>query len=99
MTTTRLALHPSHGRLLFSSDSGTQFTCAGFQQWCLRHGIRQRLGAVGKRGSIAVVERFILSLKNEATRVWSVVPLVRRAFQREASRYLCWYNAYRPHMT
>jgi len=80
-------------------DRGTLFDNEGFRDWCRRHGIRQRLGAVGKRGSIAVVERFIGTLKRECTRAVPVVPLLRRAFRRELELFLGWYNADRPHMT
>jgi transposase InsO family protein len=57
------------------SDSGVQFRCKGFDEWCGRHKICQRLGAVGKTGSIAVVERFIRTLKDECTRRLAIVPL------------------------
>jgi len=45
-------------------DRGGQFDCSGFRAWCKRQGIKPpRYGAIGKHGSIAVVERFILTLK------------------------------------
>jgi transposase InsO family protein len=50
------------------SDRGTQFTAASFEPWCRRLRIRHRFGAVGKYGSVAVVERLIRSLKTECTR-------------------------------
>ena len=50
------------------TDHGTQFTDDGFRKWCDRRGIRQRFGAIGKYGSIAVVERFIRTMKSECTR-------------------------------
>ena len=46
-------------------DRGKQFDCKGFRDWCRRKGIKgPRYGAVGKNGSIAVVERFILTMKS-----------------------------------
>ena len=45
------------------SDKGGQFWCDGFKAWCRRRDIRPRFGAVGKHGSIAVVERLILTMK------------------------------------
>ena len=45
------------------SDKGKQFFCKAFKDWSKSHGIRPRFGAVGKHGSIAVVERFIRSMK------------------------------------
>jgi transposase InsO family protein len=50
------------------TDHGSQFTDEAFGRWCARRRIRQRFGAVGKYGSIDVVERFIGSMKNECTR-------------------------------
>jgi transposase InsO family protein len=81
------------------NDCGTQFSCTAFKAWCRRHAIRQRFGAVGKAGSIAVVERFIRTLKDGCTRLLSVVPLWRRSFQRELNLFVGWYNGARAHMT
>ncbi len=50
------------------SDKGRQFWCEDFKAWCRHRTIRARFGAVGKYGSIAVVERFIRTLKDECTR-------------------------------
>ncbi len=55
-------------------------------------------GAVGKHGSIAVVERFIRTMKDEATRR-IVVPRRHAAFGGELKIYLAWYNEHRPHAT
>ncbi len=44
-------------------DKGPQFWSNGFKAWCQRRGIRPRYGAIGKHGSIAVVERAILTMK------------------------------------
>src|SRR5262249_20924230 len=49
------------------TDRGKQFSSHRLKRWCRRHAIRQRFGAVGQRGSIAVVERCIRTLK-ESTR-------------------------------
>jgi putative transposase len=80
------------------SDHGSQFNDDGFRQWCRRRGIRQRFGAVGKYGSIAVVERLIRSIKNECTRRL-LVPHQRDGFRRELALYVTWYNEHRPHDT
>jgi transposase InsO family protein len=79
-------------------DKGVQFWCEGFKSWCARRGIRPRFGAVGQHGSIAVVERFIRTLKDELTRR-ILVPYGRRAFRRELAYFFEWYNEHRPHMT
>ena len=78
-------------------DRGKQFDCAGFRDWCRRKGIKSpRYGAIGKHGSIAVVERFILTMKC----LLSCLPLVpyrRESFQRELDATAHWYNVFRPH--
>ena len=48
-------------------DRGSQFR-EEYLAWCNDNGVRPRFGAVGKHGSIAVIERFILSLKTEFLR-------------------------------
>ena len=63
-------------------DKGQQFWCIAFKDWCDRQGITPRFGAVGQHGSIALIERFILSLKNECTRIVPV-PLRTDAFHEE----------------
>ena len=78
------------------SDKESMFTSDGFRAWCKRRGIGLRYGAVGKHGSIAIVERFIRSMKHECTRRL-VVPLRRERTRRELAFYVEWYNAHRPH--
>ena len=55
-------------------DKGQQFWCSVFKGWCDRQGVTPRFGAVGQLGSIALIERFILTLKNECMRI-ILVPL------------------------
>jgi len=77
-------------------DKGQQFWCSVFKDWCDGQGITPRFGAVGQHGSIALIERFILSLKNECT--WIIlVPLRREAFHRELRFFEVWFNQHRPH--
>ena len=78
------------------TDDGGQFIDAGFQQWCRRRGIQQRFGAVGKYGSVSVIERFIRTLKDECTRLL-IVPYQRDSFRRELIHFINWYNEDRPH--
>jgi hypothetical protein len=54
---------------------------------------------VGQTGSIAVVERFIRTLKSGCTRALAVVPITLRSFQRELNLFYSWYNEDRSHMT
>jgi hypothetical protein len=77
-------------------DKGQQFWCSVFKDWCDRKRITPRFGAVGQHGSIALVERFILSLKNECTRV-ILVPLRCELCRRELMWYAGWFNQNRPH--
>ena len=77
------------------TDQGTQFTDERFGQWCRRRGTRQRFGAVGKYGSIAVIERLIRTVKNECTRRL-LVPYRRDSFRRELALFATWYNGDRP---
>jgi transposase InsO family protein len=80
-------------------DKGPQFWCPGFKRWCKRRKIKPpRFGAVGKHGSIAVVERFILTMKTLCTRV-ILVPLRRETMRSELELFRRWYNESRPHMT
>ena len=46
------------------SDKGCQFWCKAFKRWCRRRKIQPRFGAIGKYGSIAIVERLIRSLSS-----------------------------------
>ena len=68
------------------------------RKWCQRRGIRPRFGAVGQHGSIAVVERFILTMKQLLSGL-TVVPLRRVSMRRELTAVSDWYNEHRPHMT
>jgi len=78
------------------TDRGSQFG-EEYQAWCRRRGVRPRFGAIGKHGSIAVVERLVLTLKEEGLRRL-LVPLRRTAMLRELDVFVDWYNVRRPHM-
>jgi putative transposase len=76
------------------TDRGSQYR-KDYRAWCRGHGVKPRFGAVGKKGSIAIVERFIKSLKVEALRriwIWGVEQM-----RVELEAYAVWYNASRPH--
>ena len=78
-------------------DRGPQFDCRTFRAFCQRKGIkRPRYGAIGKHGSIAVVERAILTIKCLLRRL-PYVPYRREAFLRELLTIIDWYNDFRPH--
>jgi putative transposase len=79
------------------SDQGIQFSARGFRRWCRRRGIGLRFGAVGKYGSLAVIERCIRTLKTECTRRLILVPYRLASFRRELALYVSWHNGNRPH--
>ena len=79
-------------------DKGSQFWCERFKRWCKCRKIRPRFGAVGQYGSIAIVERFIRTLKDEGLRR-ILVPLNQRQMRAEANAIIAWYNTCRPHTT
>ncbi len=61
----RNGLAPKH----LVTDQGGQFKGDAFKERCAKLGAKQRYGAVGKHGSIAIVERFIKSVKVESLRI------------------------------
>ena len=79
------------------TDHGRQFVARGFRRWCRRRGIRQRFGAIGQYGSLAVIERCIRTLKDECTRRLAIVPYRLATMERELTLYFSWYNGHRPH--
>jgi len=79
------------------SDHGTQFIAKVFRRWCRRQGVRHRFGALGKYGSLAVIERCIRTAKVECTRRLIVVPYRLATFEQELALYISWYNGHRPH--
>jgi putative transposase len=80
------------------TDKGKQFWCRSFKRWCKGRRIRPRYGAVGQPASIALVERFIRSMKQECTRQL-LVPMSLEAMRHEIDLYAAWYNTERPHMS
>ena len=80
-------------------DKDSIFDCPAFRRWVERKDIAPpRYGAIGEHGSIAVVERFILTMKNGSTRRY-LVALRRETFRGELVAFIDWYNEYRPHTT
>lgn len=78
------------------SDRGSQFTAEAFRNCLARHGVRHRYGAIGRAGSIAVIERFFRTLKalgGFRTRP----PLLRVDLERRLASVLSHYIWLRPH--
>jgi transposase InsO family protein len=83
--------HPRH----VITDKGSQFRAESWRRYCRARGIRPRFGAVGRHGSIAIVERFIQAMKAECTsRILG--PLADDVIRRELALFAVWYNAHRP---
>lgn len=102
---TSLAVRRFLGRMIASvnatpkyviCDKDSIFWCEGFKRWCRGKRIRPRFGAVGRHGSIAVIERFIGTMKDEGTRR-IVVPHSQTKFREAICDFFGWYNAHRPH--
>jgi hypothetical protein len=78
------------------SDKGRQcFPSRGYRRWCRQHDIRPRFGAIGQHGSIAVVERFIRTLK-EAFR-FTMVTTRWHKMRADLALWIDWYDEHRPH--
>ena len=77
------------------TDQGAQFQ-DDYRNWCSWHGVKPRYGAVGRYGSIAVIERFMRTLKQECFRR-ILVPYGRDAMARALTSFTTWYNEFRPH--
>jgi len=77
------------------TDQGSQSREA-YRAWGDAPGVKPRFGAVGRYGSVAVIERFWATLKGEGLRR-IVLPLRSDAMCREVRLYVRWYNTERPH--
>lgn len=77
------------------TDKGCQFWKAEvFKNWLSKHEVvKNRFGAIGKYGSIAVVKRFNRTLKTECTRR-IIVPYAEEALAIELLLYIEWCNEY-----
>ncbi|MCP4891285.1 MAG: transposase family protein, partial [Planctomycetaceae bacterium] len=79
-------------------DQGPEFDCVHFKDvWCEAMNILPRFGAVGRHGSIAVVERFHRTVK-ELLRLITI-PEVQEQFEQDLGLIIDWYNEHRPHET
>jgi transposase InsO family protein len=85
-----------HAPKYLVTDQDTAFTAKGFREtWCKRHGITPRFGAVGRYGSIAVVERFNRTLKHEGL-LLITVPFAFDDMRTETQLIVEYYNRFRP---
>jgi transposase InsO family protein len=77
------------------SDQGVQFR-SEYKAWCEAHDVLPRFGAVGQHGSIALIERFMRTLKHEGLRR-ILMPLTIKGINHELALFCRWYNVHRPH--
>jgi putative transposase len=82
----------------FISDQGSQFTAAAFRSFLKARGIRQRFGAIGRTGSIAIVERFWRTLKDTLS-LRSLRPMTKMELERRLKTGLLHYAYLRPHQS
>jgi transposase InsO family protein len=78
------------------SDQGVQFKSGPFRNALAKLGIKHRYGAIGKTGSIALIERFFRTLKTIAG-LHSRPPLLRRDLERRLALAFLYYLWLRPH--
>jgi len=77
-------------------DKGVQFWCPSFKAYCRRQQLRVRYGAVGQPGSLAIIERTILTTKQLLSGLrW--MPIRQASLRRELAALFAWYNEHRPH--
>jgi putative transposase len=80
----------------FVTDQGSQFTSAAFRQSLDKLGVKQRFGAVGATGSIAIIERFWRTLK-DMVRLKLRPPLTAFALNERLLAGLRYYAYLKPH--
>jgi len=83
---------PSH----FVSDQGRCFTGQVFRRKLRRLGVKQRFGAIGKKGSIALIERLWRTLK-DTLGLHLLRPLVAQDLMEKIEMGLVHYAHFRPH--
>ena len=86
-----------HGRPVhFISDRARCFTARLFRRRLLRLGAKQRFGAVGKKGSIALIERLWRTLKGSLG-LKLLRPLIAEDLRQKVQLGLVHYAHFRPH--
>lgn len=91
-----VATHGSPAHLI--TDQGPQFTAAALDDLLDPLGIDHRLGAVGEKGSIAIIERFWRTLKT-ALDLSNCRPILPDVLAERVAAAVDWYNNLRPHQS
>jgi transposase InsO family protein len=81
----------------FVSDHGTEFTGSSFRRSLQQLGIQHRFGAIGKTGSIAIIERLWKTLKQAFRDRYSAPPLRLAELEERLRLELLYYTNFRPH--
>ena len=81
----------------FVSDHGTEFTGKTFRRYLRAIGVKHRFGAVGRTGSIAIIERLWRTLKDGLCARYSAPPLVLAQLEHRVRLELLYYAYFRPH--
>ncbi len=81
----------------FVSDRGTEFTGSSFRHYLKRLGVRHRFGAIGQKGSIALIERFWRTLKQSLHARYPAPPLRLAELEERLRLELLYYAHFRPH--
>jgi len=78
------------------TDQGSQFTARVLRRWLRVQGIRQRFGAIGKTGSIAIIERFWKTLKDLLGLPFAP-PFLRSDLECRLDATVAYYAEMKPH--
>jgi len=78
------------------SDQGRQFTARLLGRWLRAQGIQQRFGAIGKTGSIAIIERFWKTIK-DLLGLPLAPPFLRSELERRLDATVTYYAELKPH--
>jgi putative transposase len=82
----------------FVSDRGRPFRTKQFARTLRQRGVKQRFGAIGQHGSIALVERLFKTLKYDFS-LRHPFTLSREAVERRLNLILTYYSYLRPHQS
>ena len=82
--------------VILHSDQGSQFTSARFTEYCESHGVKQSMSRAGCPYDNAPMERYINTLKNELTKLYSFTSEEKLCDAVSDFAYV-WYNHGRPH--
>jgi transposase InsO family protein len=80
------------------TDHGAQFTARSLRRWLRHRNIHHRFGAIGKTGSIAIIERFWKTAK-ELLGFPFLRPLLKPDLDRRIHTVLAYYSALKHHHT